>query len=297
MYEPPQKRKKPSDILPADTNNASNTTDDNFILESMGTTFKLGETRFFSEVPLYMVELDDYSLIVNDDTAIESLKAHVPRSIKEKLEPRWHYAVHLPQMQLAVTKKLLRDRVDGGEILAYKYTEGNIEGNVCCYYGFIPTLTHSDDSIIDDSHKINNSVAFHSRGTTHRVCRITTKAIWPRKLYVYMKRTYKCPCSDDCHLWQVMVRNSKDVHTFCLKKMPWSSIYVMMGDTDANTVDTVKDLRVCPVCAQCFQCSKSTTFCRRHRKCKHKKSVLFELNNSTLVADSSIKLCRKAKHY
>lgn len=274
-------------------------TEENFIIEPMGNTFKLGDTQFFSENCLFRIDLGDYTLITNDDSSAELLREHVPRNIKPLVESRWHYAIHLPQMQLSVTKKLLLDRVNGGEILAYKYTEANIEGNQCCYYGFLPTITHSDDLPnspgFQHLNNIRDTLAFNSRGTTHRICRISVRAIWPRKLFVYIKRTYKCSCSPNCHLYQVMVRNSKDLHTFCLKKMPWSSLYIMMGDQDLDSVDTVKDLRTCPVCAQCFQCSKSATFCRRHRKCNHTKSMLFESNSSAiLVADSKIKLCRKA---
>lgn len=275
-----------------------NSSDFDFVLKAMGTTFNLGETKFFCDVPLFLVNLDDYTLIVNDGDAADILQAYAPRSLKTVMERRWHYAIHLPQMQMAITQAMLRDRVNGGEILAYKYTEGNIEGNTCCYYGFVPTIVHTKDAVT--SHKslssllnINDGKAFNSRGSTHRICRVTAKAIWPRKLYIYLKRTYPCPCSKGCQLWQVMVRNSSDLHTFCIKQMPWGSLYVMMGDADETAVDTVKDLRVCSVCAQCIDCSKSSTFCRRHRICKHKKSMMFELNTSDLVSDSNIKLCRR----
>lgn len=271
-----------------------------FILESMGMVCKIGDTRFISNSPLYMVELDDYTLIVTNDKCIDLLRQYVPRSLRNELETRWHYALHIPQMQMSVSKKLLRDRVLGGEILAYRHTEGNIEGNMCCYYGFIPTIVDTEDAVtnytsLQTLRDIPNALAFKSMGTTHRKPRITTKAIWPRKLYIHLKQMGQCDCSDDCYRFQVMVRNSKDVHMFCLKNMPWGSIYVMMGDTDITELDAVKDLRVCSVCAQCFDCSKSATFCRRHRVCKHKKSVLFELNNTTMVSDSKIKMCKKLR--
>lgn len=292
-----------------------------------GQEYKVGDTRFIlskTRGSIHLYKMKDYNIITNEPINDFDLKNKVPESMKPLLESRWYYALHVSYgMAVSINRSILRARITGGEILAYKYTECSIEGNECVYYGFIPTLLPKQskplasfstkkqqckrnsvskklncsygNNINNDTSTIINNNTFEG---THRICRIATNSVWPRKLYIHLTREYVCSCSENCWIWTVRLGDYRTVQKYCFKKIPWSELYVIMGENDSQCLEQLKIARACVVCAQCFDCANSTAFCRRHKNCKHKRAIFFEdsttdINNKTLIADSKIKSCIK----
>ena len=259
--------------------------DDNSVSSSIavGNSYQIGETIFLSNRTLYVANFDDYTLLSDFD--FTPFADAAPRSLKKALDKRWIYVVHVSHgMAPSVTRNLLHARVIGGEILAYKYTQCSIEGNECLYYGFIPTDGKQNESLKD----------------THTICRLSMQAIFPRKLYIYIEMVAMCTCKrEGCYRLKSRSATSGGqayIH-FCAHNIPWSQLYVMMGDLDTNVVEGFKVPRQCMVCAQCFDCSKSVQYCRKHTKCKHKSAVALDLSSSssssagnTIATDSKLSL-------
>jgi hypothetical protein len=244
----------------------------------VGRSYQVGKTTFISPRGLYATIFDDYTILTDFDYAPFSNNA--PKSLKETLKNRWVYAMHVSHgMVPSVNRNLLHARVIGGEILAYKCTECSIEGNECLYYGIIPTNN------IDIEH-------------THKICRFGMQAVFPRKLYIYLEMVAMCTCKRrGCYRLRAIsfTNNGENIH-FCANDVPWSKIYVMMGDLENN--DDVKEgykvPRECVVCAQCYDCSKSVQYCRRHYKCRHKNAITIEeVEHHNPLTASKIKNCKK----
>lgn len=263
-----------------------------------GEDFRIGDTRFISSKTLYQTEFNDYTLITNVD--FTPYIKYAPREIKPLLASRWMYVMHVSHgMQPSITRNILQARVTGGEILAYKYTECSIEGNECVYYGFLPVL-----------HSRNRIASILSCGT-HRICRVSMMEVWPRKLFIYMKRDFQCNCSENCIRWHVTLKDYPKSKQCCIKTIPWNDLYIMMGDGDRKCMEIIKVPRSCFVCAQCYDCSKSPNYCRKHRICKHKLVKIFNnittttttnnnqcsnnQQNPTIICDSKMKSCIKYK--
>lgn len=249
-----------------------------------GTHIKINELiNFYDTETLYTTEFQNYTLITTGD--FTKFIKYAPLDLKKTLHAQWHYGVHVSYgMQPSITEKVLNMRVMGGQILAYKFTECSIEGNECAYYGFIPTQK--------TDHTLNRLV-------THRNCRISSIAIWPRKLYVYLRYVGACKCSDDCAIWSMQTCDGKNYISFCVQKIPWADVYVIMGAENEEYLNRLQEPRMCPVCAQCYECSRKPNFCRKHRICKHKfKHFTLEKDNcmsSTFIKNSSIKSCATFK--
>lgn len=244
---------------------------------------KIGQSNFISTDVLYKMEFDDYCLITNSD--FTNYRSYAPKAIKPLLKDRWFYVMHVSHgMSLSITRSTLNARVNGGEILAYKYTECSMSGNDCAYYGFIPTKLKTSENYTD----------------THRMCHFALSEIWPRKIYIYLKMAFSCDCSDDCTQWQMTMADGVVKKQFCLKKLPWSLSYIIMGDVDETCIEQIKPLRECIVCAQCINCSKNTTYCRIHKICRHKKTLFKDDADeyrenfaNTILKKSKIKACTK----
>lgn len=235
----------------------------------IGNEYKIGYDIFMSKSNLYKIEMSDYTLI--SDAPFDC--ADAPMALKPLLK-KWVYKLHVSQtLSPIITRSVLRERVAGGQILAYRYTECSIAGNPCVYYGFIPTISKQ----FEDS--------------THNTCYIASVALWPRKLYVYLKRGYTCTCSEGCSMWSSRIDDYSTTKTFCSKNIKWGELYVMMGDFDETFVEIPKVFRSCEVCAQCFDCSKSARYCRKHKVCKHKTAK--SLEDVLSIVGSAIKQCKK----
>nr|DBA13130.1 TPA: gp09-like protein [Oryctes rhinoceros nudivirus] len=236
---------------------------------AIGKELKIGKDVFISKNTLYKITMSDYTIISDAQFDV----SYAPTALKPLLAKKWVYKLHVDQtVSSVITRSTLRDRVIGGQILAYRYTECSIAGNSCVYYGFIPTIVKR----FDDSHS---------------TCYISSVSVWPRKLYVYLKRGYACACSPGCCMWTIHMDNYSTTLSFCAKKIKWDKIYVMMGDYDTSCVEQLKPIRSCEVCAQCFDCSKNTSFCRKHRICKHKTAK--PLEDVLTITKSSMKQCKK----
>nr|AHW98304.1 GrBNV_gp09-like protein [Nilaparvata lugens endogenous nudivirus] len=252
----------------------------------IGPKVNLGNTTLLASSPsnnFYITECSDFTLVTNAD-----FTPFIPYSLpvdgfKATQAENWRYILHISHgFRLAVTRDHLRARVTGGQIIAYQYTECSIEGNNCIYYGFLPTsdnwsgrkkLNSSEVDAIDDSENNYNG--------THSTCIVPACKVWPRRLIVYLERECACDCSSTCFRWCVRLRDSTFQHRVCGKKIPWSKVYIMMGDLEVNSHDTLshqflRKPRVCAVCAQCVKCSNSPMFCRKHRICKHKSINVFD---------------------
>lgn len=218
-----------------------------------GKTYKISDTTFFSDRGIYSCRMEDYTLITNFDCT--SLFDRLTKTLKFELRDRWRYSMHVSHgMTLSVTRSLLYARVTGGEILGYKFAECSIDGNECAYYGIIPTQ-HKD---LKD---------------THLRCRLSMMAVFPRRLYVYLEHCGECSCgANGCATLQSIDRSGTRKTKFCANAIPWSKLYVMMGELDNACAEQSKEARDCKVCAQCYNCSKSVRFCRNHRVCRHKRS-------------------------
>lgn len=237
----------------------------------IGKEYKIGKDIFISQTNLYKIELSDYTLIT--DAPFDC--TYAPAELKPLLKTKWVYKLHVDQtLSSIITRSILRDRVNGGQILAYRYTECSIAGNNCVYYGFIPTIKKG----FKDS---------------HQTCYVASTSIWPRKLYLYLKRGYACNCSKDCSMWTSHMDDYATVQSFCIKKIKWNNLYVMMGDFDEKCLEQPKAIRSCEVCAQCFDCSKSAKYCRKHRVCKHKTAK--PLESVLSIINTTMKECKLFK--
>lgn len=235
-----------------------------------------GSTKLYSKdgSPLYELERDDYTLISN---AVFD-PVNVPLSIKPLINDRWYFVAHPAQhnTELKVNESILRQRVKGGQNLAFTYVEISIQGVLYAYLGFIPTIYTNSD--------IKGS---------HRIRRISATDKWPRKLYVYLEQGFMCDCGvDNCVQWSCRLADYKTVDMYCSKKIPWEKLYIMMGDNNSSC--NIKIPRLCVVCSQCIKCAANPIgYCSLHKECSHINRVLLE--NGTIVADSKIKIC-KTKH-
>lgn len=234
----------------------------------VGKEFRIDKDVFIGKSTLYKTELHDYTLITDAPFDVQC----APLALKPLLQKRWVYKLHInPTLSPVITRSVLRDRVIGGQILAYRYTECSVAGNMCVYYGFVPTLAKQ----FPDSHS---------------TCYIAASDVWPRKLYVYLKLGYACNCSPGCTMW-TMTLDGLQTAIGCVKHLNWDRLYVMMGDVDRRCVEAPKAIRSCEVCAQCFACSNSVGYCRAHKVCKHKTAK--QLSDVVAIAGSAMKICRK----
>lgn len=292
LFKAKKKKKNKSD----DANNNSSSSNNDDVDEEKkrcsvecGKKLKIGNSIFLNSTTLYRTDFSDYTLITNSD--FTPYIDYAPKSLINELEGRWFYAMHISHgMQLSVNRNILQARVVGGEILAYKYTKCSIEGNECIYYGFVPTILKAINNSENDDIDNGGSSDFKD---THRRCRISMKAIWPRKLCVYIRREFICDCSPGCSIWVVRLEDYKTELRMCVKQIPWDRVYVIMGDAADNEhgEDGIKVPRNCVVCAQCFDCSQSIGFCRKHRVCKHKRKDSFTMDD---IVNSKMKTCKKA---
>lgn len=242
-------------------------------LRTDGNTITIGKTEIISTSSFYIMEYDDYTLVANVDLTPYYNK--FPKELKPLLQSRWHYVLHVSHgMTPSITRANLQARVRDDRVLAYKYTECSIEGNEAVYYGFIP---------VDPP---------ETRYGTHRKNHFALQAIWPRKLYVYINYAYTCPCSSGCSIWQVTTSDGSSLKYYCIKRIPWHLVYVMLGSIDDTCTENVRSTRLCIVCAQCVRCAKSPTFCKTHKKCNHKKQTL-DFGSEYNLKGSKIKKCLK----
>lgn len=257
---------------------AATSNEEAIVSRLVGPEFVYGESKFFVQRPnaqLYVTEMSDYTIVTDHD--FTEFTPYAVRSLKEALQPRWCYVLHVSHgMQPSVQRHMLNARVVGGQVLGYKYMECSIEGNECVYYGYVPTV----EIDVDDS--------------THRICRYTMQAVYPRKLYVYLQKQCACMCTPGCVRWLCMTVNGRRTEIVCSRQIPWERIYVMMGDGDENFREVMKEPRQCIVCAQCFECSKGAVFCRKHRVCRHKQAVIGDgKTDPSSLRHSEMKHCVK----
>lgn len=138
----------------------------------------------------------------------------------------------------------------------------------------------------------------------HVTAKINVQHVWPRKLYVQLKRDSACSCSNGC--LRVSMLTIDDVHattdarkiikpkrTYCLKRVPWDAVYIMMGDIDKTIIERLKEHRMCKSCAQCRKCLNSPIFCRDHKRCKHEKTIVDVSSFDISLGMPKIKKCRK----
>lgn len=222
----------------------------------VGKTYKAAGTTFIAPTGIYCSAFEDYTVLSDFDCSALLATSRFPVSLKQALHPKWQYSMHVSHAMLpSVNRNLLYARVIGGEILGYKYMECSIEGNEAIYYGFIPTQSkHADLK------------------TTHKKCRFAMQEVFPRRMYVYLEKfSDKCDCSEpSCLKLKARIANGAQKGQFCASAIPWTKIYIMLGELNDNCAEQIKIPRECRVCAQCYNCSKSVQYCRKHRTCKHK---------------------------
>ncbi|ATY70214.1 GrBNV gp09-like protein [Tomelloso virus] len=236
----------------------------------VGKEYRIGNGIFISKSSLYKIEFDDYTLITDAPFKIEN----APKELKPLLRKRWIYKLHVNSTLAPIIKRsVLLDRVIGGQILAYRYTECSVAGNSCVYYGFVPTIAKT----FQDSHS---------------TCYVAAKELWPRRLFIYLKVGYSCNCGEkNCTTWNGDTVNYPTREAFCAKKIKWDRLYIMMGDSDKSCLEIIRPFRSCEVCAQCFACSNSMDFCRKHKKCTHKTAK--PLADIAAIMPSNMKMCAK----
>lgn len=241
------------------------------VLIEYGESFKRkGFTFISSNDSLWVTEFTDWTLLTNSDFTPHISSA--PTSLKEAIHSRWLYNLHLSNTPSSeITQENMIQRVNGGEILAYKFLSKKpytLGGNDFVYCGFIPTFLPKTDEIEG----------------THKKCRFAMQEIFPNRLYVYLKQLPgRCPHTfsldpevaklhKNCKQW-----SSKTIYgtedCWCVGEIDWSSVYVFKGEPDETCLQMFKETRECERCAQCYKCTVSAEYCRKHRVCKHKKSV------------------------
>lgn len=249
-----------------------------------GNCVTVGNRTFTStKRELWVTELSDYTII--SDRAINDQEITVAPSLKEVLNTRWIYWIHVSsRLESDVNRYNLNARVNGGQILGYKYLECSVGGNPASYYGVIPTD--------------NLKLAEHA----YKIPQLVTKAVFPRKLYVHLRCRSLCYCkTPNCRQWEIYAINSTNMTfqnmLYCGRDIPWSRIYVHLGDKDEKCVGSLRsnEIRNCNVCAQCYACSiNNDSYCRKHRKCKHKNAIIYTNDELANIEPqtSRIKRCK-----
>lgn len=237
--------------------------------------FKLqvGESVFYSKTKLTLYPQTDYTIVADFDINLPK-KSFIPSSLKDSLINNWRYHVHVPPLK--VDRMTLKKRVIGGKLLAYQYIDTiSILGNDARYIGLLPVKNESDLDI--DSHKI---------------CFISSPKIWLRKLYVHLKLFSSCDCNEKSCVRCTYINRDMQPVTVCIQQINWGNIYVFMNELDENAVEFIKEPRFCQICANCFKCNKSVTYCRVHKRCKHKVKTLLDLNR---LMSAKFKNCSNLK--
>lgn len=201
----------------------------------------------------FVTRMKDFTIISNFN--LNAYTSYIEKKIKPQMKDRWIHSFHVgPTTQELITRKMLQAREDDGQIVAYHYKEFSMEGNECVYFGYIPST----------------NITFSSGSHVRSV--ITVNQVWPRQLFVRLVKTTACECSAQCIRVSVeLFSQSTDTRpsalktVFCVKRIPWKDIYLMMGDTIEDSGELYKKNRVCNVCAQCIKCSLMSTFCNAHR--------------------------------
>lgn len=166
----------------------------------------------------------------------------------------------------------------------------------------LKTIDTNVDAGADEMKKMSNVKSFYG---AHVTAKINVQHVWPRKLYIQLKRDSACSCSNGC--LRVSVLTIDDVHatitdarkiikpkrTYCLKRVPWNRVYIMMGDIDKTVIESIKEHRMCKTCAQCRKCLNSPVFCRDHKRCKHEKTMVDVSSFDLSLGMPKIKKCRK----
>lgn len=235
---------------------------------------------------MHLWEFADYRLITDyesDDASRWDKLA--PAELKPLLEPRWYYAAHLyDNVRSPLTESVIKGRVMGGQILAYRYWPFAMGLRNGVYYGFLPTSPELDPDVTR---------------FTHQTPMVDQPAQWPRRLYISLHRGPPCGCDvPGCFQWD----NWTPLKTirYCGQNIPWGDLYIMLGEdlTEASPADPNADQpRNCQVCAQCFRCITSAApFCRKHIYCFHQRAVTRGMiagdPNTTPTKARKRKLCR-----
>lgn len=209
--------------------------------------FKIGTTTISSNKQLLLYSFDDFFLLC-DFKVPKSIK--ITESLKYANKPNWLYVSQPKSQENRITRNKLRDKNKSGDIVAYKYTECILDGINCVYYGYIPTINKTDNFI-------------------HYNQKVTCLPCWPRKLYVYLRYSSPCTCSDGCLRVKTINRDNIEI-IVCLSKIYWSDVKIILGESDESSKDIMIPPRICSVCANCEKCSAIK--CRNHVKCKHKNA-------------------------
>lgn len=239
--------------------------------------------------PMWLTRMQNYTIISTAD--FTPFVKYAPLDLHETLHKNWLYAVltaYGASAEATVRPENILQRVYAGQCLAYRLTHVSIMGTDAYYCGFIPTVWNA-----------KNHSRLHPH--VHRENLMSSKAEWPRKLYISLE--YKGPCNctlleasrkkqpptnvELCSRWLVQLRNTVTQRVYCLREIPWRKIYVMMGAKIEDKVADSEDeggegevrpaQRSCVVCAQCYECSKRVDFCRRHKTCNHTQAALWDL--------------------
>ncbi|UDM55461.1 gp09-like protein [Phenacoccus solenopsis nudivirus] len=283
-----------------------------------------GFTFCFARGSVYLTRFPTWNLFSNFN--VKPYLQHVPFDVRDKLEKHWRHVIHVEENSRAAFGRLsLKQRVLGGQILAYYYTELSIMNYPCIYYGYLPSYnqrkqTPQQQLMLDDERYY----------TTDRLY-VSAQKIWPCTLFAYLERVGVCECSKRCVLVKLLTRQkispitthsvaeynyclenrsfddvlkmekrSADIESVgvCIKRLRWDDVYLMMGkekeDMDENAFE--REIRVCNICAQCRKCANSATYCRTHRKCTHKKVPYDrELNIQNVMKLKSAKRIQEQK--
>lgn len=243
-------------------------------VKEVGKCFSHGNVTFASKYSLKTIECQDYTLILQGETNIDT--KHVPYLLKPSLDSRWLYVMHhSPLLFPSVETKTLQQRVKGGELIAHTdVLECSMEGNPFVYFGFLPTI--QPKKYLEGS---------------HNTCRLPCSKKWPRALFIFIKQDKcLCPCSKECGpMWLCRLSDYTNVKSYCVQKIPWDKLYIIMGDTDESSEEGRKRKRSCNVCDQCRRCGKSTARCRAHIICKHNSQKRLPIK----ICKAKIKDCMK----
>lgn len=256
----------------------------------------LGQYKIYHDYPksASLVFCHDYIIFTNlSANQLPWLNDFVPESLKDAISSNWRYYIHSNVLQKTITHSKLQQRVMGGKLLAYQYTEKMLpNGQPCIYLGILPTTTLTP-TLENDTHK--KCMLSHDTNNNKPI-----EKVWLRELIIsliYIGECYDCIMLgvNTCKKWCILVKGPRNLKLInvCQRNINWTRIYIFMGNvlqqqqkkedlaattasstnTPSVTLKNINDVR-CPVCRQCIDCQKAITFCRKHRTCKHIQNTM-----------------------
>lgn len=208
-----------------------------------------------STFTFYKYKRTDFFIL--SDFKIDKYLDYIPKCIKSRLEENWINVYKIePMLESTISRQLLKRRVRDGKIIAYRYIQLSSNGKDVSYFSFIP------------KHNVDLTMQ-------HNNFRLNLKGVWPRKIYIILRKHSACTQHTNCCKCLYETRDfigkggKRLCKISCIRQIPWNDVYVLLGENDETCVEKIKCTRTCNVCNSCKKCQMSVSYCKRHIKCTH----------------------------